>query len=135
MKLLHKSFSDYTMKELDKIKKEKCMKCEHFHGTKKETRNGRGDLSCMNVCQCDYIGDTGHPRVCRPEICPYSDVGGGVKLNLKKGEQYINFQKYCMFCKYNALKEDEDPCKDCLMKLKGVGTDQPLYFERRDMRS
>ena len=43
----------------------------------------------------------------------------------------VLFNKYCPLCKYEKVEEVKDPCNDCLAQGALLGTEKPLYFEKK----
>lgn len=44
-------------------------------------------------------------------------------------DKEIWYDEYCHKCKHAKLKEDDEPCCDCLSFPIGFWTHKPLYFE------
>lgn len=44
----------------------------------------------------------------------------------------VYFKDYCDKCKHKELKEDEDPCYDCLAEPVNVNSHKPINFEEAD---
>lgn len=44
----------------------------------------------------------------------------------------VYFKDYCDKCKHKELKEDEDPCYDCLAEPVRVNSHKPINFEEAD---
>lgn len=47
-------------------------------------------------------------------------------------EKEVRFDIYCKKCKYKDLKEEEDPCWDCLVETVNVDSKKPVYFKEDD---
>ena len=136
--ILHKRFEDYTKEELLAIKREKCLNCNHF--AKKGTGNEedfekQNNYAYLNVCTCNYLIDMGSPRICRPELCPYSNVGGGIKLNESTHEKFVNFEYYCNICKYKDTPEFDEPCHECLANPVNYESMKPIKWEKKENQS
>ena len=131
-KILHKRFADYSLKEINEIKVQKCLKCEHFRGSCKNTKNSRGEPSYLNNATCEYLADVGEPRYCRPEICPYSQIGGGIQLNELTHEKFVNYEGYCKDCKYKDNLETDEPCDECLANPVNFESVKPIKFEKKE---
>ena len=41
----------------------------------------------------------------------------------------VDFEQYCKQCKYAGLKENEDPCWDCLTEGVNENSHKPVYFK------
>lgn len=41
----------------------------------------------------------------------------------------VHFNEYCKMCKHQALREDKDPCHDCLSTPTNVNSHKPILFE------
>lgn len=41
----------------------------------------------------------------------------------------VRFDRWCSKCKYKNLKENEDPCWDCLDEPVNENSTKPLYFK------
>lgn len=65
--MLHKSWTEYTAAEINRIKKEKCRKCKYGW---RSDRNASADSVGGDTLTCNYILMTGHKRPHRPEDCP-----------------------------------------------------------------
>lgn len=50
----------------------------------------------------------------------------------KYNEKIVHFDEYCSRCKYEELKEEEDPCYDCLAQPVNTNSHKPVYFVERD---
>lgn len=46
--------------------------------------------------------------------------------------QFVAFYKYCEKCKYEKLKDYEDPCEECLTSPVNLYTDKPVKFKPND---
>lgn len=44
----------------------------------------------------------------------------------------VDFQKYCPDCKHEKLKENEDPCNECLGIPANQHTDKPVNWTKKD---
>ena len=44
-------------------------------------------------------------------------------------EHIVEFEK-CKECKYYKIRQDEQPCDECLANAVNYGTTTPLYFEK-----
>ena len=42
--------------------------------------------------------------------------------------QFVAFYKYCEKCKYEKLKDYEDPCEECTTSPVNLYTDKPVKF-------
>lgn len=131
-KILHKRFDDYTLEELDEIKKSKCYYCRHFKGPKDSKGYKSKKQAYIRNCMCDYLNDTGYARICRPELCPYSDAGGGIKLDQVTNEKFVNFAGYCPTCKYRDSPEFDEPCHECLANPTNYESMKPVKWEKRE---
>lgn len=65
--ILHKEWKDYTEKEINKIKNEKCKHCKYMSTG---NRSRSGDISPRYVV-CMYLDHTGTRRTVRPEECEH----------------------------------------------------------------
>ena len=131
-KILHKRWESYTTKEMNDIKEEKCMDCDHFRDKERNNKDRKGHLSCLALCSCDYIGDTGNARICRPEICPYSRKGGGIQLNQTTHEKFVNYEGYCPTCKYRDEPDTCPKCDECLSNPTNYESMKPINYEKRE---
>lgn len=43
----------------------------------------------------------------------------------------IYFDQYCKTCKYEKVKESEDPCEECLSNPTNVYSHKPVKYEER----
>lgn len=78
---------EYSVKQINKVKKEKCINCKYSKrvgtsgsgGNGKEADMGRrksGAKVNIGNIYCDYLSMTGTVRGCRPEICDkYIPIG------------------------------------------------------------
>ena len=55
---------------------------------------------------------------------------GGIDLDRVYKEVY--FDKYCKSCKYKNLKEDEDPCHDCLNEPSNLYSHKPVNYVEKE---
>ena len=44
----------------------------------------------------------------------------------------VYFNDYCKKCKYKDLKEDDDPCDECLSYPVNVFSHKPIKFEAKN---
>lgn len=44
----------------------------------------------------------------------------------------IDFEKYCNKCKYEELKDYEDPCNECLDHGVNYESEKPVKFKEKD---
>lgn len=45
----------------------------------------------------------------------------------------VYFYKYCKRCKYKNLREEEDPCNECLSNPLNVESHKPINFEEKEV--
>lgn len=131
-KTLHKRFDDYTLEELNEVKKIKCYYCKYFKGPKNSKGYKDKKQAYLSACTCEYLIDTGYPRICRPEICPYSEKGGGITLDQVTHEKFVNFAGYCPTCKYRDSSEFDEPCHECLANPTNYESMKPVKWEKRE---
>lgn len=43
----------------------------------------------------------------------------------------VHFGEYCKTCKYSDLKEDEDPCHDCLNEPVNTYSHKPVNWKEK----
>lgn len=43
----------------------------------------------------------------------------------------VYFDQYCKTCKYEKVKESEDPCEECLSNPTNVYSHKPVKYEER----
>ena len=43
----------------------------------------------------------------------------------------VEYHKYCETCKHKGLKENEEPCAECLDNPLNMYTDKPIKFEEK----
>lgn len=43
----------------------------------------------------------------------------------------VDFYKYCNLCKYKDLKEDSNPCDECLNNSVNINSRKPVNFEKK----
>ena len=64
--MLHENWKDYSEKEINNVKRSKCMNCPYI---------GKlcGDSNCNNLNHyfCNYLEIAGERRGCRPENCKH----------------------------------------------------------------
>ena len=84
MNILHKNWREYSIKELNKIKREKCLDCPYskrFGSSGNEYKgmdeaeiatNKRGTKVNIGNIYCDYLTMTDTRRGCRPEVCEHN---------------------------------------------------------------
>lgn len=46
----------------------------------------------------------------------------------------VDFETYCKRCKYKDVKENKDPCCECLDYGANEHTDTPVYFEEGETK-
>lgn len=44
----------------------------------------------------------------------------------------VYFGEYCQTCKYNKLKESEEPCDSCLSNTINLYSHKPVYWEDKN---
>lgn len=47
-------------------------------------------------------------------------------------EKIVEFEKYCLNCKHEALSESEDPCFECLANPVNAYSHKPVKFESKE---
>lgn len=48
--------------------------------------------------------------------------------NLKE----VYFHQYCKLCNFSDLKEEEDPCRECLQNPMNVYSHKPVMFKPKE---
>ena len=43
----------------------------------------------------------------------------------------VRFDEYCKKCRYEKLKDDEDPCNECLTNPVNAYSHKPVKFEQK----
>ena len=43
----------------------------------------------------------------------------------------VRFDEYCKKCRYEKLKDDEDPCNECLTNTVNLYSHRPVNFEEK----
>lgn len=43
----------------------------------------------------------------------------------------VYFDKYCKTCEHSKVKEDEDPCYDCLAEPTNLNSHKPVKWEEK----
>lgn len=43
----------------------------------------------------------------------------------------VRFEEYCKKCKYEKLKDEEDPCNECLTNTVNLYSHRPVNFEEK----
>lgn len=84
----HERWYEYTTREINKTKKDKCINCKYSkrvgtsgsgtgngRGAEMAIRNSGAKVNIGNIF-CDYLSMTGHKRGCKPEDCPYFEERG-----------------------------------------------------------
>ena len=53
---------------------------------------------------------------------------------IDSGEPYklVDFDRYCPTCKYKDLKENEDPCDECLAMGANLYSHKPVKYEKKE---
>lgn len=77
----HENFGDYTVSEINDVKKHVCMahKCPYLRRLQQQSGSYKNHVPSA---YCDYISLTGHSRGCLPVDCThYNDTG--VKKRVK----------------------------------------------------
>lgn len=46
--------------------------------------------------------------------------------------RFVDFKKYCETCKHKKLKENLDPCCECLDECVNVDSEKPVYYEEAE---
>lgn len=44
----------------------------------------------------------------------------------------VDFKTFCDICKYKDLKEEDEPCCDCLENPANEDSRRPVYFKEED---
>lgn len=44
----------------------------------------------------------------------------------------VDFYKYCKICKFEKLKENEDPCDFCLENNLNINSEKPVKWKKKD---
>lgn len=47
----------------------------------------------------------------------------------------VEFAEYCSQCKYSPLKQDEEPCNECLTNPVNEDSRKPIMFEYEDKKA
>ena len=123
---LHKYYHEYSEKEIIKIKNKHCRGCQHYGYS--SCKKHRDDTQLVNR-DCNYILNTEHRRIVRPELCPYGSNPG---IELKEGEHYADFDIFCIKCKHSKLDSDFDPCFSCLKHVTVEDkSGRPIHWEAK----
>lgn len=48
------------------------------------------------------------------------------------GEKFVNFRLYCPKCKYYDLKQDEEPCNECLENPTNQYSTKPVMYKEKE---
>lgn len=69
---LHEHFREYTLKEINQIKKDVCVKnkCPYLGVVWNNPNKKKGDIDYANKC-CNYILYKGYRRDCMPDECTH----------------------------------------------------------------
>ena len=46
-------------------------------------------------------------------------------------EKFVNFRLYCPKCRFYELKEDEEPCNECLSYPVNVESEKPINYREK----
>lgn len=46
----------------------------------------------------------------------------------------VEFWKYCEKCRHHGVKDEKDPCNDCLAEPVNLHSTKPVYFEEGNKR-
>lgn len=86
-RVLHERWADYSMEEVNKIKREHCIGCRYLVGPTVGDKNGGTKVFCP-AATCHFIIIENRMREYSPEVCPYNDGKGrhrskGVRQDVK----------------------------------------------------
>lgn len=124
MKPLHKRFKDYTSDEINEIVNSKCINCKYSRYL-----NGYAytdELKNKNR-SCNFLVNTGHRRIVRPDLCPYYEEDAVVDAS-----KFADFDIYCPKCKYRDLDGSAKPCNECLACPARDKEHRPAKFKYRE---
>lgn len=48
------------------------------------------------------------------------------------GMKLVEFEKYCPTCKHKDIKEEEQPCHDCLTEPANQYSHKPVNYEEKE---
>lgn len=48
-----------------------------------------------------------------------------------EGYKEVNFNKYCVSCKFKKNKETESPCDECLNEPVNLNSRKPVKYEKK----
>ena len=51
---------------------------------------------------------------------------------MEEKEFMVDFEKYCKTCKHEKLKENCDPCNDCLDYAVNTNSEKPVHYEEKE---
>lgn len=49
-------------------------------------------------------------------------------------EKFVEFDKFCENCKYKDVKQDEEPCNECLENPVNEHSIKPIKFEKQETK-
>ena len=49
-------------------------------------------------------------------------------------EKFVEFDKYCKNCKHKKVKQDEEPCNECLSSPVNEHSIKPIKFEKAEKK-
>lgn len=44
----------------------------------------------------------------------------------------VDFVEYCPKCQYEKLKEEDEPCNDCIANAVNLYSHKPIYFKEKE---
>ena len=51
-------------------------------------------------------------------------------MHIEKRE--VDFEKHCKTCEHRDLKENENPCDECLENFSNTDTDKPVFWKGKN---
>ena len=48
---------------------------------------------------------------------------------MESREKFVEYEKYCLRCKFLNSPEDEDPCDECLRECTNLDSHKPINFK------
>lgn len=49
-------------------------------------------------------------------------------------EKFVEFDKFCETCKYKDIKQDEEPCNECLENPVNEHSIKPIKYEKQETK-
>lgn len=50
-------------------------------------------------------------------------------------QKFVDFHGHCTWCKYTKVREEDEPCRECLATPVNAYSSRPKFFEKKEKKS